>query len=235
MTDLEEQGSAAGRPRFSVKIDDQTFNLTNSSPTGRELLALVERDPDDFFLVFLVSGEPDLVVELDEPFDLSGPGTERLVLVSRSRRFSIQIDETTHTVVGPLISGALLLELAGKDPESHFVTQILVGEDDIVISPEDQVDISKPGRERFTTVAKPNKACQIIVNTRHKPWDARTITFEQVVVLAFDTSGDNPNTTAYTVSYRCGHPSDPDGSMVAGGSIKVRCGMIFDVDRTDRS
>lgn len=151
------------------------------------------------------------------------------------RKYTIQIDETTHAVMGPLIDGARILELAGKEQTTHFVTQILIAEDDIVIGPGDQVDISKPGRERFTTVVKEAEECHITVNTRSKQWDARTISFEQVVALAFDTSGDDPTTTAYTVSFRCGHSSDPDGSMVAGGSVTVRCGMIFDVDRTDRS
>lgn len=236
MSNLEGQGNEAGRPRFSVKIDDQTFTLTNSAPTGRELLALVGRSPDDFFLVFLVPGEPDQIVELDEPFDLSGPGTEKFVLVSRARRFAIQVDETTHTVVGPLISGAQILELAGKDPDTHFVTQIIVGEGDIVIDPEDQVDISEPGRERFTVVLNPAGACKIIVNTRSYPWDRRSITFEDVVKLAYpDHAQDDPNTTIYTVKYRCGDASDPEGTLVAGERLKVRCGMVFDVDRTNRS
>lgn len=183
MSNLEEQGSAAGRPRFSVKIDDQTFTLTNPSPTGRELLALVERDPEDFFLVFLVPDEPDMIVELDEPFDLSGPGTEKLVLVSRARRFAIQIDETPHTVIGPLINGARILELAGKDPETHFVTQILVGEDDIVVGLEDEVDISEPGRERFTTVKKPHEPCLIDIEGTMHPWPKDTITTEEILEL----------------------------------------------------
>lgn len=154
MSTLQREGSAEGRPHFTLKIDDQSFTITNPSPTGRELLALVERDPEDFFLVFLVPEEPDLVVELDEVFDLSRPGIEKLALVSRARRFSIQIDEATHSVVGPLISGSQILGLAGKDSDSHFVTQIIAFGDDVVIQPDDLVDISQAGKERFTTVAR---------------------------------------------------------------------------------
>ena len=152
------------------------------------------------------------------------------------RQYPIRIDETNFTVDDPVITGKTILALVGKDDEKHFVTQIIEGVDDIVVDPDDEVDVSRPGREHFTTVAKPVKDCEIVVNTRHHKWDARKITFEQVVSLAFpDRSQDNPETTVYTVNYRCGDHSQPEGSLVADGSAKVRCGMKFDVDRTDRS
>lgn len=218
MSNIEEQGSAEGRSRFTVKIDDLTFTLANSAPTGRELLALVERDPDDFFLVFLVPGEPDHIVELDEPFDLSGPGTEKLVLVSRARRFAIQVDETTHTVVGPLISGAQILELAGKDQDTHFVTQIIVGEDDIVIGPEDQVDISKPGRERFTTVAKPKEACSIDIEGTIHPWPKDTISTEEILEL-----GGWPASEGVVLI----DADNVERTLQPGEIIKLDCGVCF--------
>lgn len=183
MSNSKEQESGRGQGRFAVKVDGQKFTLDDPEVTGRQLLALVERDPDEYFLVFEIEGEPDQLVELDEPFDLSEPGTERFTVVSRARRFAIQIDETTHTVVGPLISGTQLLELAGLDAETHFVTQILVGEDDIVIKPDDQVDISQPGREKFTTVAKPREECVLdIEGTLHR-WPKETITTEEILEL----------------------------------------------------
>lgn len=218
MSNLEGQGNEAGRPRFSVKIDDQAFTLTNSAPTGRELLALVGRNPDDFFLVFLVPGEPDQIVELDESFDLSGPGTEKFVLVSRARRFAIQVDETTYTVVGPLISGVQILELAGKDPGTHFVTQIIVGEDDIAIGPEDQVDISEPGRERFTTVAKPKESCSIDIEGTIHPWPKDTISTEEILELGGWTATEGVVLIDADNVERTLHP---------GEIIKLDCGVCF--------
>jgi hypothetical protein len=152
-------------------------------------------------------------------------------VVSRERRFNIQVDEQNFTIKGPFTTGSKLLALVGKEPDTHFITQVIVGADDIVIGLDDRVDLTAPGRERFTVVAKP---CEVIVNTRPRNVTERILTFEQVVQLAFDTSADNDG-VAYTITYRNGDPSKPDGSMVKGSSVKVRCGMIFDVDRTDRS
>ncbi|MEG4917679.1 multiubiquitin domain-containing protein [Microcoleus sp. B7-D4] len=218
MSNLEGQGSEAGRPQFSVKIDDQTFTLANPAPTGRELLALVGRDPDDFFLVFLVPGEPDQIVEIDESFDLSGPGTEKLVLVSRARRFAIQIDETTHTVLGPFVSGAKILELAGKNADTHFVTQIIVGEDDIVIGPENQVDITKPGRERFTTVAKPDKPCLLDIEGTIHPWTKDTITTEEILELG----GWSTDEGVVLID-----ADNVERTLQPGEEIKLDCGVCF--------
>lgn len=192
MGNFAEQWSAESRPRFAVRIDDQTFGLTSSAPTGGELLALVERDPIDFFLVLLVPGEPDVVLELNEPLDLSKPGTEELVLVSRSRRFAIQIDETTHTVVGPFITGRQILELEGKDPKANFVTQILRGVDDIVVDPDDRVDLSKPGVERFTIVVKPCEPHhrRIDIDGQLYDWNKDTITTEELITLGNISPGD---------------------------------------------
>jgi hypothetical protein len=228
---VNNQAAPSERGGFQVRIDEQTYTMPSPEPTGRELLAKVGRNPAEFFLVFAVAGQPDQVVELDEPFDLRPQGTEFFILVSRERRFPIQVDEQNFTVKGPFITGAKLLGLVGKDSETHFVTQVLVDTDDIVIGPDQRVDLTQPGRERFTVVVKP---CEVIVNTRRRMVTERVLTFEQVVRLAFDTSADN-EAVAYTVVYRNGDPSKPNGSMVKGDSVNVRCGMIFDVDRTDRS
>lgn len=154
MSNIEEQGSAEGRSRFTVKIDDQTFTLANSATTGRELLALVGRDPGHFFLVFLVPGEPDQIVELDEPFDLSAPGVEKLALVSRARYFIIYIDEERYRLDNALTNGEALLKIAGKCSCKHLLTQSLPNRPDEIISPDEEVDVSKPGVERFLTVLK---------------------------------------------------------------------------------
>ena len=229
----EVQNNASKPEGYKVNIDGQILVFEKPNPTGREMLGRIGRDPEHFFLAFRIPGEPDEVVELDEPFDLTAPGTEEFALVSRDRHFNIQIDESAFRVVGPIVAGRVLFELAKKDPATHVLTQILVGVDDIFVGPDDQIDLSRPGVERFTVVAKPFD-CEVIVNTRPRRVTTPELTFEQVVRLAFDISADNAN-VAYTVTYRQGDPAKPQGSMVVGQSVRVRCGEIFDVDRTDRS
>ncbi len=74
----------------------------------------------------------------------------------------------------------------------------------------------------------------LIVNGREKEWNEETISFEQVVILAFGTYQQNGR-TAYTVTYTRGNNDKPQGSMVAGDVVKVKHKMIFNVTATDKS
>ncbi len=71
----------------------------------------------------------------------------------------------------------------------------------------------------------------IIVNTESHDWPKGKITFEQVVELAFGSEPYDPAGT--TVEYSRGH--GPDHSLRPGGSVEVKDGMVFDVERAVRS
>ncbi|MEU6815519.1 multiubiquitin domain-containing protein [Streptomyces sp. NPDC046860] len=74
----------------------------------------------------------------------------------------------------------------------------------------------------------------IIVNTRPHTWEAKDITFEQVVELAYPGQPPNEQDT-YTVRYSRGHEGHGSGSLTAGHGVRVKKGMVFDVYRTSRS
>lgn len=79
-----------------------------------------------------------------------------------------------------------------------------------------------------------SKEITIVVNGRNKTWTEKTISFEQVVVLAFGKYEDN-GVTAYTVTYKKGQGNKPEGSMVKGETIHVKDKMIFNVTATNKS
>ncbi|MCR9171389.1 MAG: multiubiquitin domain-containing protein [bacterium] len=72
------------------------------------------------------------------------------------------------------------------------------------------------------------------MNGREKTWTKKTISFEEVVVLAFGSISSNPN-TCYTVTYSRGSGQKPEGSMVKGQEVKVKSKMVFNVTATDKS
>jgi hypothetical protein len=74
----------------------------------------------------------------------------------------------------------------------------------------------------------------IIVNGREKEWPENSITFQQVVALAFG-SYQNNGRTAYTMTYTRGNNNKPQGSMVVGDIVKVKHKMNFNVTATDKS
>ncbi len=79
-----------------------------------------------------------------------------------------------------------------------------------------------------------NKLYNIIVNGEEKEFEGKNISYIEVVALAFGNASNNDR-TIYTVTYARGHGNKPEGSMVAGDSVRVKEGMVFNVVRTDKS
>jgi hypothetical protein len=79
-----------------------------------------------------------------------------------------------------------------------------------------------------------SKEITIVVNGRNKSWSQKTISFKQIVELAFGKYEENGK-TAYTVTYKNGEGKKPEGSMVADETIHVKDKMIFNVTATNRS
>lgn len=72
----------------------------------------------------------------------------------------------------------------------------------------------------------------IIVNGREASVSGATISYSQVVAIAFPQVDAD---TICTVTYKRGHPSKPEGSMANGDVVKLNCGMIFNVTPTRKS
>jgi len=78
-----------------------------------------------------------------------------------------------------------------------------------------------------------HKKIEIIVNARPKPWSEETISYSQVVDLAFPPP--HKETEIFTVQYSHGPKDHREGTLVRGQTVQVKGGMVFDVTRTDKS
>lgn len=77
--------------------------------------------------------------------------------------------------------------------------------------------------------APQEKETNIIVNGRPKKLPGDTISFDQVVALAFPNANSN---TIFTVTYRHGNR---EGRLKKGETINIQNGMHFDVTDTGQS
>ena len=81
---------------------------------------------------------------------------------------------------------------------------------------------------------------KIIVNGRERVLSSSELSpdgelsFDQVVRLAFDPPPSGPY-IVFTMSYRNGAGRPPSGRLVAGQSVKVQDGTVFNVSFTDKS
>jgi hypothetical protein len=78
------------------------------------------------------------------------------------------------------------------------------------------------------------RAFPIVVNGRRKVVHGQSISFEEVVAVAFDPVPSGPN-YVFTVSYRNGPPANPDGNLLDGQSVCIKEGMVFNATVTDKS
>ena len=81
---------------------------------------------------------------------------------------------------------------------------------------------------------KDHKEITIIINGTAKVIQKASLTFEEVIALAFDNppTGDG---VQFTVQFSRGHSDKPKGTLVEGQSVQAKEGMEFDVTSTNRS
>lgn len=79
-----------------------------------------------------------------------------------------------------------------------------------------------------------SKEFKIFVNTREKIWLQPTISFGQLMELAFGVYEDMPH-IAYTSTYDKGPKENRNGVFVKGQRVYVTNNMIFNATRTDKS
>lgn len=129
------------------------------------------------------------------------------------------------------ITGAQVRQLANIAAEEELFLKTREPKNDEMIGPDTSVDLAKPGIEHFYSVSK---VIILIVNGREKTWSEKTISFEQLINLAFGSIANNPN-TVFTVTYKNGPEENRQGTMVKGDVVYVKNKMIFNVTATDKS
>lgn len=74
--------------------------------------------------------------------------------VPKHRRYRIRIDKERFVVCEPCLTGREILALAGKTPEEYLLSQKVRGGKPEPVGPDEKVDFTQPGIERFMTLPK---------------------------------------------------------------------------------
>lgn len=146
---------------------------------------------------------------------------------------NLTINENQYDWHQQYIAGAEIRKLGNIPSHEDIFLAIKKPWEDEPIPDEKQVNLARPEIEHFYSKDK-NRKIALIVNGRPKPWAEKSITFEQVVVLAFGSYDPNPN-KVYTVTYDKGPHENHEGTMVKGDKVYVKDKMIFNVTCTDKS
>ncbi len=74
----------------------------------------------------------------------------------------------------------------------------------------------------------------IIVNAREKEVRQEVLSFDEITKIAFPTP-DGISNPIFTVSFKNADQKPSEGTLVAGESVKIKNGTIFNVTRTGQS
>lgn len=78
------------------------------------------------------------------------------------------------------------------------------------------------------------KTVTIVVEGTEHQWPKEAISHTEVVTLEVPDYAQHPEIT-YSVTYKRGQGNKPEGTLVPGGSVKVKEGMVFNVSETGQS
>lgn len=223
--------------RFLLAQGDLNFQsrqVSDPVPLGRQLLEAGALDPRDGYSLVAILPSGDFEdVRLNEPFDLREHGAERFIAFKTDRDFKLTLNDDELRWGKPVISGAILYGLA-KPADGEGVLLEVPGGEDRLIEHNQLIDLTGPGIERFITAPKPPSIFEIIVNSRPRTLNARTVTFEQIVQLAFP--GQHEPNVVFSMTYRHAASTPHAGELGAGGSVDVKKkGTVFNVTRTVQS
>lgn len=224
----------AYRIRFAQdNLDFIDLAVADPVPLGRQILAAAGVEPERGFSLFAILSSGDFEdVRLDETFDLRGKGAERFVAFQTDRDFKFEVESNELRWGKPLISGQILAALAEPGPDQAVFLEVRGGTDQL-IEPDMLVDLNQPGIERFFVAPRPPVEIEIIVNTRPRLVVGPTVSFEQIVELAFP--GPHEPNVVFSMTFRKAASTPHAGELGALGIVTIKKGTIFNVTRTVQS
>ncbi|AZI24164.1 hypothetical protein EA772_01930 [Pedobacter sp. G11] len=231
MDDLRNVQTQPGCERMlSFSVEDKPYETDQQYLTGLEIKRLAGLAKSS--VLFLTVREPwkDELISDDTRVDLARPGIEGFYI---KKKLDFVVNGKKFSSEKQYLTGDEIKKIAAIGEDDEIFLMIAGPYEDELILNNVRINLARPGIEKFFSKEK-SSDFNIIVNAREKVWNAKEISFEQVVELAFGTYKNDPN-VGYTVTYSRGWDPKPEGTMVKGSNVRVKNKMIFDVTATDKS
>ncbi len=144
----------------------------------------------------------------------------------------IHIDQTPHHSPNPT-TGEALYKLGGVAAGFELYREVSGNREDKSVE-NDAEPIRLKEDEHFHSGPIQVHELAIIVNGQQKRVKAKSLTFAELVALAFNPIPVGEN-ILFTITYENGPHANPEGTLMPGGVVKIKEGMIFNVTATDKS
>lgn len=216
---------------YEVSVNGAHFALDDDDPSGRDIRAAAGLNPASAFVLIQVRERGSTSIGLDDKVQLNHGKTAIFRAFESDRIYTFTLDERSWEWGSETILETELRQY-GEVPDDEDI--VLDKDRDEVVAHGAAINLGGQGVEQFVTRKAPPRQVEIRVNGRKRVVDPGLISYDAVVKLAFPDAQPNPD-VIYTVGFRHGPPSRPEGSLVAGQSVEVREGMVFNVTPTNRS
>ena len=143
--------------------------------------------------------------------------------------YRFKVDDQQFESIDQIISGLKLRQLAGLTADIELYVDVPHGWQDNFVSCDDQVDLGKPGTEKFITLRK--KTVIFVKGTPHD-YKKEKVSYEKIVELAHVPA---QATAGYIVKYSNGPRQNPSGLMSPETEVYVCNKMDFNVRSTHQS
>jgi hypothetical protein len=219
--------------KYSIKVNRETIISKKQNLTGQEILEIAGLTPiEDYELLLKTNEKGYEPIQLTETVDLTLPGLENFS-AKLYKTINIFIEDVKYELDEYYSTPNDLLKLAGYNNKSYFLTQIKNRGVEIGYKENNDANhkIQLKNGAKFCLQMREEQC--VIINTSPHVWLEPSISFEEVIKLAFGTA-TNINST-YTVTYVKGVDEKPTGSIIRGGIVSVKHKMIFDATLTNKS
>lgn len=232
------QGGCNAAEKWAALVEDRLFPMPRQKVTALTILDQSEHG-SDVVLVRDHGGVQDVRFDDHETVDLAEGNVFRAVprceakpnahCTEPAKRAFVCDDEWEVTLISQQTGKTLkrLLRL----PADAVLLRDCESPNDQPIGDDEPVDF-RNGPVFTCRGSGGGSGIKIIVNGREKTVEAKRISYADLVILAF---GAIQPDTIYTINYKHGPPSNPEGHMVSGDVVKIQCGMVFNVTDSGKS
>ena len=228
--ELQKQSHNDGKKVLLLTIDEKQYNWYEQYITGSQIKHLANIPSHIDLLLSVQKPWDDEPIANDTKVNLARPEIEHFFV---KQKLKLTINGKNFYWYDQYILGKQIRALGQIDAVDDIYLEIVEPYKDELITDDTNVNLARPEVEHFISKDKPVQFV-IIVNGKEKAWSEKSISFEKLVELAF-ISFVNNGSTIYTVTYKRGIESKPEGTMVNNDVVRVKNKMIFNVTATDKS
>ena len=227
---MTQNNENAGKLALKLVVNKKNYDWLEQYITGEQIRKIAEVSGDDKLYLRITEPWDDELIFDDTRVNLAREGIEDFYT---AERLKFIVDGKLYDWPEQFIKGKQIRKVAGIDADDKIFLDNMKPYADNQIEDEEEVDLARPSIERFYTVVVKQDVTIYVNGTEHKV-EAGDISYAKVVTFVFPTYAQHPENN-YSVKYRKGHGSKPEGILLPGQSVKVKHQMIFNVSETGQS